>query len=78
MNGKDRIGNSRGRRPRLAVRAAALPASERLAGLMQLFASSLLCYGLTRFAGHPFLFMGALVFSIVFVIIGAWNLAERR
>jgi len=72
MNGLDR--NRKHRRHR----AAALPPVSRVAGLIQLFASSLLCYGLTRFAGHPYFFMGALVFSIVFVAIGAWNLAEQR
>jgi hypothetical protein len=51
-------------------------ANLRIIGLMQLLASSLLCYGLTHFAGHPYFFMGALIFSVVFVVIGASNLAD--
>jgi hypothetical protein len=70
--------NSNHKQRRSGAPAAALPPVARLVGLMQLFASSLLCYGLTRFEGHPYFFMGALVFSIVFVVMGAWNLAERR
>lgn len=49
----------------------------RTIGLMQLFASSLLCYGVSRFGGHPYLLLGSLVFSIVFTAVGAWNLADR-
>ncbi|HEX3066349.1 MAG TPA: hypothetical protein VHQ39_12750 [Dongiaceae bacterium] len=49
----------------------------RTIGLMQLFASSLLCYGVSRFGEHPYLLLGSLVFSIVFTAIGAWNLADR-
>ena len=51
-------------------------ANLRIVGLIQLLASSLLCYGLTHFAGHPDFFIGALIFSIVFVVIGASNLAD--
>jgi hypothetical protein len=49
---------------------------KRTIGLMQLFASSLLCYGISRFGEHPYLLLGSLVFSIVFTAIGAWNLAD--
>ncbi len=70
--------SSRRKPARRGPRAAARPREARIAGLMQLFASSLLCYGLTRFEGHPVFFVGALVFSIVFVVIGAWNLAACR
>ena len=58
-------------------KAANAPNGMRTIGLMQLFASSLLCYGISRFGEHPYLLLGSLVFSIVFTAIGAWNLADR-
>jgi len=65
----------RGKSARVATNGASI--SLRTIGLMQLFASSLLCYGVSRFGGHPYLLLGSLVFSIVFTAIGAWNLADR-
>ena len=78
MNAFNRDRNPGPKLPRRGAKTAILPRQARIAGLMQLFASSLLCYGLTRFEGHPVFFLGALAFSIVLVVIGAWNLAEHQ
>jgi hypothetical protein len=63
--------------PRARSSARVATNGPRTIGLMQLFASSLLLYGISQSAGHPALLLGSLVFSIVFTAIGAWNLAGR-